>query len=761
MDMWKWVSDTQKSLRADGHDRLADLVYDIPEDVASGREKLAQAALPEAVALARAIKHPWLEVFFRHWVMNGRVCRFKEGEAALKDVVELFEFAHRPENIACPQTVCTTQDIAACYGNVDGPGYAAERIAVCEETLQRIDPTWGCHDCITRELIDALVDGGRAGDALDLAVRHIPIARDAGNDDTTANHWTRARAMFAAGAHEDTLTLLAFIDEQRFEDDTEADIYGRKCLRFRTLAAMGRMQEALAALPPEEEGAEHDENIELAAGFDLLCAALPQHNTHVTGRRVSAALRRYHRAGAHRLTLDTLSPVVRLAVARGARWSATEALALARPHLPKLRLPLDAPREFAALEALVRAMPVCPPLPVPAQELAGYLEGRDDTSPEQALEFLLGAAAVLPDDPEIACGVAASMSECGAGDDSVAYLWRFVRSHPDQSHSGAELLTGLLARQDHAAVAELAQVLDQASPAMAHWCRARLAFAQQRWSEVGEHIARLLERDPEAEGPKHMWAEAALYAKQFDTALRLRLEQADIGREQGSSHWHVLVAASACGRWDLVRRFAAAMERPFELSGSEGVVEEKWGAVKVRFFEEGEWQERYALRTGPVTARITSMSWPGMPQHVHDWVVFDPRPVEEMPDDVDPADFYFTYDAVHVIAAGGFGGSALVDGAYPGDADFARLTAAFDALGWEWSVRSADDYTVTEQESGEEMKGVYFALAAPEAVAPAVVDAKLKALTAGFAHPLCWPTLAALADADPGWHRDVVRRYGL
>lgn len=761
MDMWKWVFETQESLRADGHDRLAELIYQIPHDVAEGREQFAQAALPEALAGARAIKHPWLEVFFRHWVMNGRVCRYKEGEAALKDVVELFEFAHRPETIECPQTICTTQDIASCYGNVDGPGYAPERIAVCEETLKRIDPSWGCHDCITRELVDALVDGDRADEALALAIRHVDVSRDAGNEMTTSNHWTRSRAMFAAGAYDETLALLDFIDEREFDDDTEADGYARKCLRFNTLAKMGRMHDAWAALPPEDEGAEHDENIELAAGLALLVRELPEHNTHVTGRRAAAALRRYHQAGAHRLTLETADHVVRMAVARGARWNACRMLALAKGHLAKLRSPMGAPERFAELEALVEAMPVSLALPAPPERMAQHVAGDEASNPEQDLEHLLTAAAQLPDDAELARAIAAAMRACGARREGVDYLWTFVRAHPEQRETGSALLYVLLDALDHIGVVELAQVVREANPALSHWCLGRLAFEQKKWGEVGAHIQRLLAADPHARSTRGMWAEAALNDKQFDTALTLRLEMADIDVEEESSHWDVLVAASAAERWDVVRAFAAKMERPFELEGTEGVVEEKWGSILVRFFEDGEWVERFARRTGPVTARVTSLSWPGAQQHVRDWVVFDPRPLEEMPEDADPATFYHVYDAVHVLRAGQYGPSYLVDGAHPGDDEFEKLTRALDALEWEWVVRCADDYTVTSRDTEEDLRGMYFAIAAPLTVAPEVVDAKLKELTAGYAHPMCWATLAEAAGADPQWHWDVVEQYGL
>ncbi|REM95695.1 hypothetical protein DSI35_28675, partial [Mycobacterium tuberculosis] len=67
----------------------------------------------------------------------------------------------------CPQSICVTQDLAACYGNIDGPGWVPERIEVCDETLGRIDPSWACFQCLSCEKADALLDDGRGQDALD------------------------------------------------------------------------------------------------------------------------------------------------------------------------------------------------------------------------------------------------------------------------------------------------------------------------------------------------------------------------------------------------------------------------------------------------------------------------------------------------------------------------------------------------------------------------------------------------------------------
>lgn len=93
--------------------------------------------------------------------MRNRVGNLCQGERALSDAVTLFERAHRADAVECAQSVCVTQDLAACYANIDGPGWVEERIEVCEETLGRIAPSWSCYQCLSCENADALLDDVR------------------------------------------------------------------------------------------------------------------------------------------------------------------------------------------------------------------------------------------------------------------------------------------------------------------------------------------------------------------------------------------------------------------------------------------------------------------------------------------------------------------------------------------------------------------------------------------------------------------------
>ena len=158
MDIWRWVAETQIELFESGQYRLAQLVEGLSHAVCDGRHSQVDSIVPEALALARAIKNPWLEVFIRHWYMQSKVFHRYEVADALPEAVRLLEFANREETRQCPQSVCVTQDLAQCYAQLDGPGYVEERRGVAGETLDRIDPSWPCFRCISAEYAGALCD---------------------------------------------------------------------------------------------------------------------------------------------------------------------------------------------------------------------------------------------------------------------------------------------------------------------------------------------------------------------------------------------------------------------------------------------------------------------------------------------------------------------------------------------------------------------------------------------------------------------------
>jgi hypothetical protein len=105
-------------------------------------------------------------VFLRHWRLQGLLFYDVDMRAAGPEAASLIEFCSRPETRECPQSVCAVQDFCIAFGNVDGPGYADDRIGIALDTLVRIEPTRCCYGCLVTELVDAYIDKGEPDKAL-------------------------------------------------------------------------------------------------------------------------------------------------------------------------------------------------------------------------------------------------------------------------------------------------------------------------------------------------------------------------------------------------------------------------------------------------------------------------------------------------------------------------------------------------------------------------------------------------------------------
>ena len=166
MDIWRWVNDIYIRLMDVGEDRLAYLLYELPNQVCDNNHESVDALVPEALALSKKTGNTWLEIFFRHWNLQSYLFHRCEPLNSIAEAVSLLEFSHREENRQCPQSICVVQDLVKCYALLDGPGYFSERIDVLKETFDRINSEWPCFICLTAEYVDALCDIGAFDEAL-------------------------------------------------------------------------------------------------------------------------------------------------------------------------------------------------------------------------------------------------------------------------------------------------------------------------------------------------------------------------------------------------------------------------------------------------------------------------------------------------------------------------------------------------------------------------------------------------------------------
>jgi len=165
-DVWSWVYEKERQLREQGEDALASSLGRIPQIATNGERATLEAVFHTAVDRARTLDEPWVEVFLRHWRLQCLLLYDVDTRAAVPEAASLIEFCSRPETRDCPQSICAVQDFCIAFGNVDGPGYADDRIGIALDTLARIEPTRSCYGCLVTELVDAYIDKGEPDKAL-------------------------------------------------------------------------------------------------------------------------------------------------------------------------------------------------------------------------------------------------------------------------------------------------------------------------------------------------------------------------------------------------------------------------------------------------------------------------------------------------------------------------------------------------------------------------------------------------------------------
>ncbi|HDS1649358.1 hypothetical protein NJH49_04165 [Stenotrophomonas maltophilia] len=768
MDIWNWVEKLQGDLRQAGQAQNAHLLNRLADDVSELQVDRVDALLPEARALGKALDNPWVDVYVGHWALRNRVGNRVEGESALGEAVALFERAHREDTLECPQSICVTQDLAACYGNIDGPGWVPERVEVCDETLARIDPSWACFQCLSCEKADALLDDGRGQEALDYLQAQADAIEACGKEVFDSFPEMQIKILLGLGRAEEALALI----EKREAEVVASGEYEpanctvpRRLSKAWALAQLGRDEEALQQMVPWSELTPNYWRL-WANTAAALCRRDPARNTWDLGTRFNTIIEHFARVGSHRLLIEVAALSLELALQRGARWVAQRQLGLARAHLPQLRQDRGASALVAALAARVESLPEVTPLPVPATELLAWLEARGEQNhardPEQEAQWLLQAHAQCPDDEPLADTAASALNACGAQAEARTLLWDFVAAHPQHDGAAAYTLMRWLAEQgDDAGLRRLADVFRDSVPVFAHWCEVQRARRVSDWPALELAAKALLELSPGSHGARGTLARMYMETGRFSDAQACYAELIELLEEPNAAHWDHMSAASAAHDWDAVRRSAAAIG--MELSSTEGVVEEPWGWVIIRSEEEGEPMEYYARRSGPVTARIVENAPANHAQQVGDWVVFDAALVHPAPEDEEAREHFIpTYAQVHVLERGGFARSWLIDGAHPGEDAWNALVEAVEAQGWKIWAHSRPDYTVTDPEAEDgTLPGLLFTIAQPQDHAPLALHRFLQQATAGWAHPLCWLRLAEACDQDRQPHLDVIERYGL
>lgn len=760
MNIWAWVERVQEELMESGRGRLAELMDLVPEYMSDNKHEQLDAVLPEAIALAREAKMPWVEVYIRHWQLQSCILQRYLIRDYLPEAVSLIELANRDETRDCPQSVCTTQDLANCYAHADGPGYVKERLAVASETLARITPDWPCFTCISGEYATALIDAGDAKGALDFMHQQkselVRIGRADRRDDMCG---TEIDALVVTGKYEEALAL-----NERVKDKLRGESFMefRRLDRARILARLGRFEEAKRTLPHYDLISRTQSQFEpwVDAVEHLALGGAIENDW-----RLFAQLDELHRAmkkhGVIRRALRIAHAQARLALHAGRAHLAERSVAAIEALIPELRAPLDAPAQLAALKEQIAALPAKrggTVLPDSASDVLSLQTG----DVEHDLDLLERAFEKYPDDEPIALAYANVLQAINDIEGARAVLLALCEARPDQAEDAELQLLHLLRTKgargelERRANARLAATKNKEIASRARWVLALAANEKKDRKTAKKHLYAILELKPEAVNTSLLLAQLERQDGELSAALT-RLD-ALVGRsDPGPWDWERMLVGTLLERWDAVRD--SAKRCGFELEG-EGPIDRPGEMCRVQLVDDdGEQRTYFAVRTGPVTARIAEVALPGLEQHYGDRVVMDVRPLNDAPKPGEEREHTFVYAQVKLLEPGNFRAFA-VEGFHPGDDTFARMQTVAGRFDTFLNLRSPEGYVVLAEDD-EELPGLYAVLAVPPHIDLRALRDALLVVTQDLPRPVVWPALSeAIGDVEEEeTHREIGERY--
>jgi len=679
MNGFEWLDD----LPPEQQQRLHQLV----DAVSEGNNELVDAMAPSLLEEAMTHDQPWVEVFVRNFQLRSLVFNREDARQALPQAVSLLERANRDDTAECPQSVCASHALTAAYTLTDPRGYAEKREAVSRETLDGLEPDRVCFVCISNEVAKALIDQGRADEALQFIEEQKQTRRVRGIDvDPDDFARTEAAALVAMKRHPDALTVVEAGLEAGVRYRGESWMNDARQLQAWILAESGAGEQALEQFPDlgqifRDGGFETHRRLVVRLVEDHHVGPLPgavrlvhlarealQRGLADTGIHASMQASAWLHQGGH--------PTLARAVAQRAQ-SDLDALVDGSAYQAELeRLAQLEPGE--PHESSIAALCAQPATSEQLQAIAdrwrqmGFAERADDALADAARQF--------PDDIglyEARCMQAIRTRNA----DTLEALVARPPDHPE-GPDNAHFYEGMFAHESG----------DEARAITAfEWVWTR----RQDWAEVAKRLGRL-----------HLQGNPA-------RSLEVWLQAAD-AHQAPYFRWLGLVAATIAEDWPAQAAIGAALELP-ELPNDRRA-DLSWGYLRIRIPELP--RPLLAQRTGPVTARILSLQSPDETQHHGEIVVFDPQHTnaDEVAEDDDALRIHTAWAGLESATKD----CVTLDGIWPGEDAMQALSEALDEAGFYHQPAAGDGYEIKDPSTDETHRGVYLFLAVDEASGPAL-----------------------------------------
>lgn len=758
VDIWAWVGETQQQLSEAGNAGLAMALGDLPAQAYEGRYPQLDVMAPAIAQQAESLQLPWLEFYARYWHLLGRIGDRAQGAVAIGDAEALLVFAQREEVRDCPAAPAAVEALVLAQANADGPGYATDRLAKLGPAIDDTQPGNPAFCGLVTQYVSALVDAGRAEEAVAYAEAAVERLRAADSGASWELGAESARALLSAGRADAALTAIQAASDFK-SDDPVAKPHRDGVRRALILATLGRTAEAVDALPDLDVVGEHPRVfVEWSQAVSKLAASSQITNTWQLGRILRQWIDYFGMMGAWRARVELALVAGELAIARKGVWQAELLADLAESGAAELRSDEGVAERIAALRAAAAATEA-PEAPGPLEERVAYFDAADgyNADPERWVGWL---APLSGTDIEATRRHTTTLGFLGYPSTGADIYWAMLVDSGKIAEADADdiaYLTTLLteARQDE----RLEQMAAHLPHADKHLALARLHSARERWADTAREAESAVEAGAGMEARRLLSGSLQQLDENAKGAQTL-LEVIDSDDILDEDVWRMIVMATSAEDWDTVRQGAKKIGMPIE--STEGPVEEEMGLIRVILpAPDGGQRQVLSIRTGPATARLALPQPRGMDYNAGDLVVFDPQLLEPVPEDpAEQQNFVPPFAAVRILRPGGYT-SYFFDGAAPTESDWAEFTEVMAERGWPMWVYSDENYTVSHPASAEQLPGVYGWVAVPPDVSPVEVDALLDDATERWSHPLAWLDLAREVGVETERHERIVKEYGL
>jgi tetratricopeptide (TPR) repeat protein len=770
MNIWKWVQDTQNELIQQENFRLVGLIEQLPSYTVDEKHLQLDAIVPEALALARSIKNPWLEVFIRHWNLQSRVAhRFKITEM-LPEAIDLLAFSNRDDTRDCPQSICVVQDIGICYGFADGPGYVEERLAVAQETLDKIDATWPCFTCISGEYVSALLDDKQYQEGLNFLEKQaqaLLLIQGYERRFHMRSNWVEV--FIRLQRYEEAK---AFNQEAVSEGSGESYLLERDIDNARITAYMGEYKEAKAILPHFEKiinSLQHcvhwAETVRILANNDAI------HNDWSLNAQFQQMVNQLSENGVIRKAFTIALWQAELALKRGSINTAERCCDKAEALIPRLRKPLDAPQLLIEMRDKITATPtniINISLEKSPEQVISKL-GEDQ---ELNIDILEEGIKRWPEHELLVVFNAQAYEKIGESQQALEILRQYLDSYPNSAHAveqyGKLLLNAGQRDELQAFVSNLfKRDLNEEIFLYGHQLLVKLYQKNGDLALAKQHLSAIIEKSQNFLETQNFLENRTLLAKLERKTGHLEVAIFHLDwiverfEEAGNYDWDRMVVATLLEDWDKVRHSAERLG--FKDLPKNGPIDEAWELCRIQFVEpSGEHVTYFARRTGPVTAHVLGIASPENTQHFLDQLVFEPNPLNEgsESESENESEKFATYAVIQITEPGNYICYTL-DGIHPGKEALQELRNALKDLYCHYQVQSGSRYQLFVGE--ESLLGIYAYLAVPETQPLQSVTDLLTTITQNYAHPLTWLGMAKqLGDkAEIERQKVIIEKYGI